>query len=80
MEKVAKNGTSNGKNGNRNNKRRFGILWSLFSMFALLLVGSITFALVVYEGPLLKRVIKENRAELLEELRKKREMEKARTV
>jgi hypothetical protein len=77
---MVENSAKNGKNGHNKKKKRIGILWNLFSIVALLLVGSVTFALVAYEGPLLKKVIKENRAELLEELRKKRELEKTRGI
>ncbi len=70
------NAACNGIKSKKKKTKRNGLFWSLMSLFSLLLIGTVTFAMVVYEGTLLKKTIKENRAELLAELRKKREMDK----
>ena len=58
--------------GNNKKKQRNGIFWGLMSLFSLLLVGIVTFAMCIYEGSLLRKTIKENRAELIAEFKRKK--------
>lgn len=56
-------------------QKKTGIFWTLMGIFSILLIGLLTFSLYVYDGRVLRRAVKENRAELMEELRKKREIQ-----